>query len=107
MVGLVAGIAGGVVGVMGGVVGTYFSIKNTKGPKERAFMIRAAAFCWFGASAFLTCLSLLPLHWSWLLWVVYLPPLFWFITKANMGQARAQVEDMTQDDLSVPQASDL
>ena len=61
MVGLVGGIAGGVVGVMGGIVGTYFSIKNTKGPKERAFAIRAAALCWLGVSAFLACLFLLPL----------------------------------------------
>ena len=45
---------GGVVaGVMGGIVGTYFSIKNAKGPKERAFAIRAAALCWLGVSAFL------------------------------------------------------
>ena len=107
MVGLVGGIAGGVVGVMGGIVGTYFSIKNTKGPKERAFAIRAAALCWLGVSAFLACLFLLPLYWRLLLWVVYLPSLFWFIRWANEGQAVARVEDMTQADLPGRQAGGL
>jgi hypothetical protein len=96
MVGLVGGIAGGVVGVMGGIVGTYFSIKNTNGPKERAFAIRAAALCWLGISAFLACLFMVPVQWRVLLWVVYLPGLFWFIRWANGGQVRARVEDMTE-----------
>lgn len=40
-IGLIGGIAGGVIGLIGGAVGIYFSIKNTNGPRERAFMIRA------------------------------------------------------------------
>ena len=36
--GLIGGIAGGVIGIAGGLVGTYFSIKNTRGPRERAFV---------------------------------------------------------------------
>ena len=89
MVGLVGGIAGGVLGTMGGVIGTFFSIKNTNGPGERAFVIRAAALCWLGITAFLACLFLLPRPWGWLLWVVYLPALFWFIRWANRRQAEA------------------
>ena len=99
MDGRMVGLVGGVVGVMGGIVGTYFSIKNTKGSKERAFAIRAPVFCWLGVSAFLACLFLLPRHWGLLLWVVYLPLLFWFIGWANEGQAGARVKDMTQADL--------
>ena len=107
MIGLVGGIVGGVGGVMGGIIGTYFSIKNANGPKERAFMIRAAAVCWLGVSAFLACLLLLPMYWRLLLWVVYLPLLFWFIRWANGRQAGARVEDMTQADLRGRQASGL
>ncbi len=107
LVGLVGGIAGGVVGVMGGIVGTYFSIKNTNGPKERAFAIRAAVLCWLGVSDFLACLCLLPLCWRLLLWIVYLPSLFWFIKWANEGQAGARAEDMTQADLPGRQAGGL
>jgi hypothetical protein len=86
--GLVGGIAGGVLGVMGGIVGTYFSIKNTNGPKERAFAIRAAILCWFGVSA-------------------YLPCLLWFGRWANQRQAGARVEDMTQADLPGHRAGGL
>ena len=38
--GFVGGIIGGALGVLGGAIGTYFSIKNTSGPRERAFLIR-------------------------------------------------------------------
>jgi hypothetical protein len=96
MLGLVGGIAGGVLGVIGGIVGTYFSIKNTNGPRERAFVIRAAALCWLGGSVFLACLFLLPLYGRLLLWVAYLPCLFWFGRWANQRQAGARVEDMAQ-----------
>ena len=99
MIGLVGGIAGGVIGVMGGLAGTYFSIKNTNGPRERAFVIRAAALCWLGVSAFLACLFLLPRYWGLLLWVVYPPSLFGFIRWANQRQGGARLEDMTQADL--------
>jgi hypothetical protein len=94
LVGLVGGIAGAVVGVMGGIVGTYFSIRNTNGPKERAFAIRAAALCWLGVSTFLACLFFVPRVWHPLLWIVYVPSLLWFIKWANRGQDRARVKDM-------------
>ncbi len=96
MAGLVGGITGGVIGVMGGLIGTYFSIKNTNGPRERAFTIRASILCWLGVSAFLAGLFLLPLLWRSLAWVVYMPSLFWFVRWANQRQARAKVEDMTR-----------
>ena len=95
MGGLVGGIAGSVIGVMGGIVGTYFIIKNSKGPRERASVIRAAVLCWLGVSAFLTFLYLLPLPWRFLAWLVYLPLLFWFIRWGNERQSRARAEDST------------
>ena len=94
MAGLVGGIAGGVIGVMGGLVGTYFSIKNTNGPGERAFVIRAAVLCWLGITAFLAGLFLVPRPWNILLWVVYGPALMLFIRWANRGQARARAEEV-------------
>ena len=41
-IGLIGGIVGGIIGVAGGLLGTYFSIKNTNGPRERAFVIKAS-----------------------------------------------------------------
>jgi len=70
-VGLMGGIIGGVIGVAGGVIGTYFSIKNTSGPSERAFMIRVSAIAWVTITLFLIGLMLLPKPYNWLLWIPY------------------------------------
>jgi hypothetical protein len=69
--GVVGGIVGGVIGVLGGLVGTYFSIKNTAGPRERRFMIQAAAVAWLAVTAFLIGLLMLPRPFNLLLWIPY------------------------------------
>jgi len=43
---LVGGIAGGILGVIGGIIGSYFSIKNTNGPKEKTFMVKTSICMW-------------------------------------------------------------
>jgi hypothetical protein len=96
--GLIGGIAGGVIGIMGGIIGTYFGIKNTSGPRERAFAIRYAGLCWLGIAAFLALLFLIPMPWGSLLWVVYLPCLFWSIRWSNERQALARLEDSREVD---------
>jgi gas vesicle protein len=58
--GLIGGIIGSLVGIASGLVGTYFSIRNTNGPRERAFMVWSAVVCWFGVSVFLVVLFLPP-----------------------------------------------
>lgn len=45
-IGIVGGILGTVIGIAGGIIGTYFSIKNTKTPTERRFMIRCSIGLW-------------------------------------------------------------
>ena len=69
--GLIGGIIGGVMGLLGGALGTYLSIKNTKGPVERTFMIKAAACMWVGVAFFLLLLFLLPKPYDWMLWIPY------------------------------------
>jgi len=49
-------------GVLGGAVGTWCSIRNTRGPRERAFMIRVSVLCWLAVTAFLATLFFLPFH---------------------------------------------
>jgi hypothetical protein len=71
MIGLIGGIGGGVIGVLGGVIGTYFSIKNTAGPRERAFMIRMAALTWAAVTTFLIALWWTPSSYRPLLWAPY------------------------------------
>ncbi len=69
--GLIGGIAGGLIGLTGGIIGTYFSIKNTGGPLERSFMIKAAFVCWTAGLIFLALLFLLPNPYRWFLWIPY------------------------------------
>lgn len=69
--GLVGGIVGAVIGILGGAVGTFFSIKNTAGPRERRFMIRVAIVAWIAVSAFVAGLLLLPRPYNFLLWIPY------------------------------------
>lgn len=92
-IGIVAGVSGGVIGVLGGAVGTYFSIKNTCGPKERAFMMQAAAVCWLGVALFLGLMLLLPKPCRFLLWIPYAIVLPLAIVYGNRTQQRIRREE--------------
>ncbi len=70
-VGWIGGILGGILGTIGGAVGTYFSIKNTNGPKERAFIVRCAVVGWIGIFLFSALLFLLPDPYRYLVWIPY------------------------------------
>jgi len=67
----VGGIAGSAIGLGGGIVGTYFSIRNTKGPRERSFMIQFAIVAWACMVVFLSLLFALPNPYRWLVWIPY------------------------------------
>jgi hypothetical protein len=69
--GTVGGLVGSALGVLGGAVGTYFSIKNTSGPKERSFVIRAAVVAWLVVLALVAGLLLIPRPYNWFLWIPY------------------------------------
>lgn len=69
--GWIGGIVGGVIGLAGGVIGTYFSIKNTHGPRECSFMIKAAVVCWLAIVIFLALLLALPDPYRWFMWIPY------------------------------------
>jgi len=61
MWGWIGGIGGGLIGLAGGVVGTYYSIRNTRGPLERAFVIRSAVVCWIIVPLSSVCCSACPI----------------------------------------------
>ena len=71
MWGWIGGIAGCVIGIAGGIIGTYFSIKNTNGPRERSFTIKAAIIWWMGGITFLVLLFALPNPYRWFVWIPY------------------------------------
>ncbi|HPR63371.1 MAG TPA: hypothetical protein PK014_04050 [Thermoanaerobaculia bacterium] len=92
--GLIGGIIGCVIGVIGGLIGTYASIRNTLGPKERAFAIRASIIGWIAAIIFLVLLFVLPSPWRYFLWVPYsillpLGILYWNRTQQRIREEEA------------------
>lgn len=93
LAGWIGAIVGGVVGVLGGLVGTYFSIKNTGGPRERAVMVKVSLIFWAAIIVFLAVLLLLPSPYRHLLWIAYVPLLLWGIITCNKKQAQIRREE--------------
>src|SRR5215510_14279014 len=91
--GIIGAIIGGVFGVVGGLVGTYFSIKNTSGPRERAFMIKVSIVAWVLITAFLVGLLALPRPFNFLLWLPYGIALPLAILWCNRRQLRIRAEE--------------
>jgi hypothetical protein len=90
----VGGIVGSLLGVAGGLIGTYFSIKNTNGPRERAFMIRSAILCWIGVGLFLAVMFFVPQArlWIWIPCFILLP---FGIRYGNKKQMAIRREEQT------------
>jgi uncharacterized membrane protein YfcA len=91
--GLIGGIAGGVVGILGGVIGTYFGITNTKGPRERAFAIKASIAGWVLVLAFVLGMWRLPGFYKMFLVPIYVVALVVGIRLGNEKQARIRSEE--------------
>jgi len=69
--GTIGGILGGAIGIAGGIFGTWCSIRNTHGPRERAYMIRVSAIAWIALAVFLALLLGLPNPYRLWMWVPY------------------------------------
>lgn len=69
--GWLGGILGGILGLLGGAIGTYFSIKNTNGPREKSFMVKCAVVGWIAIIFFLVLMFVLPNPYKHLLWIPY------------------------------------
>lgn len=91
--GMISGIIGGVIGILGGLLGTYCSIKNTNGPKEKAFMIKCAIIAWVAIIIFLLLLFYLPKPYNFLAWIPYGILLPTAIVKLNKKQQQIREEE--------------
>jgi hypothetical protein len=94
--GIIGAIAGSVIGIFGGVVGTYFSIRNTNGPKERSFVMKASAVTWVAVVTFLCALLLLPAPYNHLMWIPYGLLLGFGIRKFNETQKRIRDDEFNE-----------
>ena len=71
-IGVIGGVAGALVGLAGGAFGTWASVRTTRTPEERRFVIRVAVVLWvalgvlLGIPLALVLLGVLPV---WLTWV--------------------------------------
>ena len=91
--GLIGGIVGCVIGIAGGLFGTFASIRNTSGPKEREFAIKASIITWIVGIVFIILLILLPFPWRYFLWIPYGILLPFGIIKWNRTQQRIRNEE--------------
>lgn len=90
--GLVGGLIGGICGFMGGAIGTYFSIKKTNGPLERAFMIKASVITWIAVIFFLIMLLVIPMPYNFLAWIPY--GIFLPVGIYKMNKIQAEIRDL-------------
>jgi len=92
-IGWAGGILGTLLGILGGAIGVYFSVKNTKGPRERAFVIRASILCLIGVLLFVVGMWLIPSPYKFGLVVVYVVALLLAIRHWNKRQAAIRAEE--------------
>ncbi len=90
---IVAVAAGCLAGLAGGVLGTWASIRNTNGPRERAFVVKASAIMWLAGIIFLALMFTLPMPWRYLLWIPYGILLPLGIITWNRAQQRIRIEE--------------
>lgn len=84
--GIVFSILGGAMGLLGGVVGAYLAIRNTRGPRERAFVVKASMICSVPVAAFVAAMLFIPTWHKHLLWIPYAALLVWGIRIWNKRQ---------------------
>ena len=88
-----AGWIGGMVGIAGGIFGTYCGIKNTSGPRERAFMIKTSVVCWVYVLGYFLLLMVVPRPYGWFLSIPYAIFLCLGIVYGNRIQQRIRQEE--------------
>ena len=91
--GTIGGILGGLDGLFGGIIGTYCSIKNTNGPRERAFVIKVCVIGWIAILVFVGLMIALPNPYRHFLWIPYGILLPLSIIKGNRKQQKIRQEE--------------
>jgi RNA polymerase sigma factor (sigma-70 family) len=102
--GVAGAVAGPLLGVAGAILGVQASIRNTRSPRERAFMVRMAWMCTAYVLAFAAVESAGFLLWRRAfatlavqlpLWLLYAVGLLVLIVRSNRRQRQIRVEDGT------------
>ena len=93
LVGVALGILGALLGIAGGVLGCYVPYRLAKTPRQKAFVLKAAAFFWILVLVFALGVFLLPSPWNFLIWLPYLFVLVLSINWINKRQQRMLAEE--------------
>ena len=91
--GLLGAVVGSAVGVLGAVVGTAMAIRNTAGPRERAYVVRASAWSWIATIPMIALLLWLPTPYRFLVWIPWAALLPVAIVRMNRAQRRIRSEE--------------
>jgi dipeptide/tripeptide permease len=91
--GTIWAIIGVIIGIVGGLIGSYFSIKDTNGPKEKSFATKAVIISWIAGIVFLTLLFYLPKPFNDLIWIPYVIALPLAIRYWNKKQQKIRREE--------------
>ncbi len=99
--GLSGAVLGPVVGLLGGIFGSWMSIKHTKSPRERRFMVKMGGAVWaalllfIGLPLVLMLTGVIPRWAYWVLFAVFFALLLPLIIWSNARQRQIQIEDGT------------
>lgn len=99
--GLSGAVLGPVVGLLGGIFGTWMSIKHTKSPRERRFMVKIGIVVWLALLLFiglplvLALTGVIPKWAYWLSFAAFFALLLPLIIWSNAQQRQIQIEDGT------------
>jgi len=99
--GLSGAVLGPIVGILGGIFGAWCSIKNTRSPRERRFVIRMTLLVWvllcglIGVPLVLMLTKVVPPWFYWTCFTVFFCILVPMIVWGNRRQQQIQVEDGT------------
>ncbi len=96
MWGWIGGITGSLLGIAGGIIGSYFSIKSTNGPRERAFIKYYIAVCLVFILAFLGLQYYLPHPYKSFLWLPYALVLGFGIRYGNKKQQQIRADESAE-----------
>ncbi len=107
-IGIFGILIGPLIGTIGGIIGTVQSIRNTRSPRERAFIKRFGMLIWIVVIAFMAVMfATFPLRhvlsgaafmvFQAAMWAIYFIILGALIVWGNRGQRRIQREDGTDN----------
>ena len=92
---LIVVAAGCGIGLLGGVIGTWAGIRNTNGPRERAFAIKASLAAWV-AMLLITLPFLFVGHmWIAFAWIPYTALMMFGVRYFNKKQAMIREEELS------------